>query len=143
MVRAVLKKEHFRYGKIFRGNKVHNCQDRGGIGMIMFSDPAEVAPFGTDPSQLYPNTMFLPGSGVQRGSTFIGDGDPLSPDWPSVPNAYRFLFPHICVRLTDGTARIFFPLSLSLPEQVTFWSWLREHPPLRRNLDLNPRSLDY
>jgi hypothetical protein len=25
----------------------------------MFSDPAEVAPFGTDPSQLYPNTMFL------------------------------------------------------------------------------------
>lgn len=32
--------------------------------------------------------MYL-GTGIQRGSTYIGDGDPLSPDWSSVPNAYR------------------------------------------------------
>jgi len=63
--------------------------------MILFSDPAEVAPFGTDPSQLYPNTMFIPGSGIQRGSIFMGDGDPLTPDWASVPNSYRFNFPQI------------------------------------------------
>ena len=78
-----------RYGKIFRGNKVHNCQDRGAIGVILFSDPAQVAPLGTDPGQLYPNTMFLPGSGIQRGSVYIGDGEPLSQDWASVQNAYR------------------------------------------------------
>ncbi len=31
-----------RYGKIYRGNKVHNCQDRGAIGVIMYTDPEQV-----------------------------------------------------------------------------------------------------
>ena len=57
-------------------------------GVIMYTDPAQVAPEGTDPSSVYPNTFFLPPSGVQRGSTFLG-GDPLSPTWASVPGAYR------------------------------------------------------
>lgn len=55
----------------------------------MFSDPGDVAVQGTEPDKVYPYTIFLPGSGIQRGSTFIGDGDPLSPEWPSVENAYR------------------------------------------------------
>ena len=59
--------------------------------MILFSDPADVAVEGTEDENVYPNTIFLPGTGVQRGSTYIGDGDPLSPHWPSIPNAYRSL----------------------------------------------------
>ena len=59
------------------------------LGVILFSDPADVAVNGVKPEDVYPNTIFLPGTGVQRGSTFIGDGDPLSHGWPSVPNAYR------------------------------------------------------
>ena len=55
----------------------------------MYSDPAEVAGQGTDPLLVYPNTFFLPSSGVQRGSVFLGDGDPLSPTWSSVDGAYR------------------------------------------------------
>eukprot|EP00091_Calanus_sinicus_P017909 TRINITY_DN3908_c0_g1_i1.p2 TRINITY_DN3908_c0_g1~~TRINITY_DN3908_c0_g1_i1.p2 ORF type:complete len:120 (-),score=33.37 TRINITY_DN3908_c0_g1_i1:709-1068(-) len=55
----------------------------------MFSDPMDVAFNGTDPANVYPNTFFLPSSGVQRGSTFLGDGDPLSPSWTSVKGAYR------------------------------------------------------
>ena len=78
-----------RYGKIYRGNKVHHCQNEGGIGIIMFSDPGDVAHLGTEPKDVYPNSIFLPGSGIQRGSTYIGDGDPLSPTWASVENAYR------------------------------------------------------
>ena len=61
------------------------------IGMILFSDPADVAVEGTEDENVYPNTIFLPGTGVQRGSTYIGDGDPLSPHWPSIQNAYRTL----------------------------------------------------
>ena len=112
-----------RYGKIYRGNKVHNCQNKGAIGIslkslkhlskhyetllptyfednfktfllvgaILFSDPADVAVNGVKPEDVYPNTIFLPGTGVQRGSTFIGDGDPLSHGWPSVPNSYRYI----------------------------------------------------
>ena len=78
-----------RYGKIYRGNKLKHCQDAGAIGIIFFSDPADVAIQGTEPENVYPNTIFLPGSGVQRGSTLLEAGDPLSPDWASVPNAHR------------------------------------------------------
>lgn len=51
-----------RYGKIFRGNKLKHCQDAGAIGMILFSDPADVAIQGTKPENVYPNTIFLPGT---------------------------------------------------------------------------------
>ena len=80
-----------RYGKINRGNKVKNCQDAGAIGVILFSDPGDVALLGTEPENVYPNTIFLPGSGIQRGSTStpLQEGDRLSPGWPSVKNAYR------------------------------------------------------
>ena len=78
-----------RYGKIFRGNKIKHCQDAGAIGVILFSDPGDVAAQGTDPENVYPNTIFLPGSGIQRGGTSLLKGDPLSPTWASVPNAYR------------------------------------------------------
>jgi hypothetical protein len=59
------------------------------VGVILFSDPNDVAVNGTSPDKVYPNTFFLPGSGIQRGSTFLGEGDPLSPLYPSVENAYR------------------------------------------------------
>ena len=78
-----------RYGKIYRGNKLKHCQDAGALGIIFFSDPADVAIQGTEPENVYPNTIFLPGSGVQRGSTLLEAGDPLSPDWASIPNAHR------------------------------------------------------
>ena len=61
----------------------------GAIGLIIFSDPADVAPFGVVPEKVYPNTIFLPPTGMQRGTVFVDNGDPLSPFWPSVDNAYR------------------------------------------------------
>ena len=90
-----------RYGRIFRGNRVQNCETAGAIGVIMYSDPATVAPYGEvscdwwawqyspligqDPASVYPNTMFLPESGVERGAVMItADGDPLSPGRASV-----------------------------------------------------------
>ena len=78
-----------RYGKIFRGNKLKHCQDAGAIGIILFSDPGDVALQGTEAENVYPNTIFLPGTGIQRGGTALLKGDPLSPGWSSVPNAYR------------------------------------------------------
>ena len=53
-----------RYGKIFRGNKLKHCQDAGAIGMILFSDPGDVAVQGTEPENVYPNTIFLPGMSI-------------------------------------------------------------------------------
>ena len=61
----------------------------------MYSDPQQVAPDGTDPEDVYPNTFMLPPSGAQRGSTFLGDGDPLSPLWSSVDGAFRYLMKNV------------------------------------------------
>ena len=33
----------FRFGKIYRGNKMQNFEKAGAIGAILFSDPDEVA----------------------------------------------------------------------------------------------------
>jgi hypothetical protein len=43
-----------------------------------------VAREGLEPENVYPNTFFLPESGIQRGSICAGLGDPLSPDWTSI-----------------------------------------------------------
>nr|XP_045619566.1 N-acetylated-alpha-linked acidic dipeptidase 2-like [Procambarus clarkii] len=78
-----------RYGKIFRGNKVLHAQERGAKGLILFSDPEDVAREGVEPEKVYPNTWWLPGTGMQRGSTNLGMGDLLTPGWPSTAHAYR------------------------------------------------------
>ena len=66
-----------------------NCEKAGAIGVIMFSDPEDVASQGVNASQVYPNTFFLPESGIQRGSTILEPGDAMSPGWPSLEGAYR------------------------------------------------------
>ncbi|XP_071079774.1 N-acetylated-alpha-linked acidic dipeptidase 2-like [Haliotis cracherodii] len=77
-----------RYGKIFRGSKVQIAADHGATGVIIFSDPADYTWRG-DP-RVYPETWWLPGSGSQRGTIFLGDGDPLTPDYPAIKTAYRY-----------------------------------------------------
>ena len=48
---------------------------------------------GQDPASVYPNTMFLPESGVERGAVMItADGDPLSPGRASVDGRKRIFF---------------------------------------------------
>lgn len=75
--------------QIFRGNKVANAESSGCGAVILFSDPAEVAAAGTGGDDVYPNSFWLPGSGIQRGSIFLDDGDPETPLWPSLPGVYR------------------------------------------------------
>jgi hypothetical protein len=37
--------------------------------------------------QIYPNGIFLPSDGTQRGSLIGVSGDPLSPNYPSTGNS--------------------------------------------------------
>lgn len=90
-----------RYGKIFRGNRLKNCQDAGAVGVIMFSDPADVAIQGVGEDEVYPNSIFLPESGMQRGHVRLTKGDALSPTWPSISGAYRQ-----AINETEGLPRI-------------------------------------
>ena len=78
-----------RYGAIFRGNKADNAYQFGCSGLVIFMDPSTVAMEGIEEENLFPNTFWMPGTAVQRGSLLMVDGDPLTPNWPSVEHAYR------------------------------------------------------
>ena len=73
-----------RYGKIFRGSKVAMAYEHGAVGVILYSDPADYAPYGF-------NSWWLPPNAVQRGSVYPGPsfGDPLTHGLPSIPGMYR------------------------------------------------------
>ena len=55
--------------------------DHGAIGIILYSDPADYAIDVNDP--VYPDSWWLPGTGVQSGTVKVGKGDPLTPGYPS------------------------------------------------------------
>ncbi|XP_033735883.1 N-acetylated-alpha-linked acidic dipeptidase 2-like [Pecten maximus] len=78
-----------RYGKIFRGDKVHLASEYGAIGIIIYSDPADYTLDGST-LRVYPEDWWLPPSGAQRGTIFRGLGDPLTPGYPATETAYRY-----------------------------------------------------
>ncbi|MBN3300977.1 FOLH1 carboxypeptidase, partial [Amia calva] len=75
-----------RYGRIFRGDKVKIASDYGCVGVILYSDPADYTVDGG--GRVYPEDWWLPGSGVQRGTLLMVEGDPLTPFYPSIDSAY-------------------------------------------------------
>ena len=71
-----------RYGKIFRGNKVQLAESNGAKGVLIFDDPIRAAPASVA-AETYPDGEFLPKFGMQRGTLYTGNGDPLTPFYPS------------------------------------------------------------
>lgn len=56
---------------------------------MLFDDPFRSAPKGSE-NQIYPNGEFLPRDGTQRGTLYIGDGDPLTPFYPSNSRIFKY-----------------------------------------------------
>ena len=78
-----------RYGKVFRGLKVKEAQNRGAIGVIIYSDPADD---GYMKGDIYPDGPARPPASIQRGSVHYlsdGPGDPTTPGYASRPGAKR------------------------------------------------------
>ncbi|CAN5739156.1 transferrin receptor-like dimerization domain-containing protein [soil metagenome] len=78
-----------RYGGAFRGLKVKEAQDRGAVGVLIYSDPRDDGYGGGD---VYPDGPMRPPSAIQRGSVlFLSHmpGDPSTPGWPSTSGARR------------------------------------------------------
>lgn len=75
-----------RYGKSYRGIKAREAEKHGAIGLIIYSDPAED---GYARGDIYPEGPMRPWDGVQRGSVYNDNGDPTTPDYPSLPGAKR------------------------------------------------------
>jgi N-acetylated-alpha-linked acidic dipeptidase len=78
-----------RYGAAFRGLKVKEAQDRGALGVLIYSDPRDD---GYMAGEMYPDGPMRPESAIQRGSVlFLSHmpGDPSTPGWPSTAGAKR------------------------------------------------------
>ena len=68
-----------RYGGNFRGVKVYIAQQRGAVGVLIYSDPEDDGYYKGDP---WPIGPWRPATGVQRGSVqflFTYPGDPETP----------------------------------------------------------------
>jgi N-acetylated-alpha-linked acidic dipeptidase len=75
-----------RYGANFRGVKVYIAEQRGAVGVLIYSDPMDDGYFKGD---AYPNGPWRPETGVQRGSVqylFKYPGDPQTPGVASTVN---------------------------------------------------------
>jgi N-acetylated-alpha-linked acidic dipeptidase len=75
-----------RYGSNFRGVKVYLAEQRGAVGVLIYSDPQDDGYYKGDP---WPNGPWRPETGVQRGSVqylFKYSGDPETPGVASTPD---------------------------------------------------------
>src|SRR6266545_5007299 len=73
-----------RYGRSFRGIKAREAQQRGAVGLIVYSDPQDDGFFRGD---VYPKGPMRNPNGIQRGSMMNGNGDPTTPSWsPARPS---------------------------------------------------------
>jgi N-acetylated-alpha-linked acidic dipeptidase len=79
-----------RYGGAFRGLKVKEAQDRGALGVLIYSDPVDD---GYMKGDVYPDGPMRPPSSIQRGSVqYLSQqpGDPSTPGGvPSTASAKR------------------------------------------------------
>uniref|UniRef100_A0A6B2KYR1 Peptidase M28 domain-containing protein n=1 Tax=Arcella intermedia TaxID=1963864 RepID=A0A6B2KYR1_9EUKA len=73
-----------RYGQLFRGNKAKTAEERGAVGVIIYSDPGD-----NEVGTSYPDGPWGTNSTGQRGAVWTGNGDPLTPGWPSDLGAPR------------------------------------------------------
>ncbi|XP_068117714.1 aminopeptidase NAALADL1 [Hyperolius riggenbachi] len=78
-----------RYGGVGRSTKAINAAKFGVIGVVVYTDPRDINDGITDPSKTYPNSWYLPPSGVERGSYVEDFGDLLTPYYPAKGHNYR------------------------------------------------------
>jgi N-acetylated-alpha-linked acidic dipeptidase len=108
-----------RYGGPFRGLKVKEAEERGAIGVLIYSDPADDGYMRGD---VYPDGPMRPPSAIQRGSVqylSIQPGDPSTPG--GVPS-------------TDGATRISRDQMKNVPRIPSLPIAYREAEKLLRNL---------
>ncbi|EFO89896.1 hypothetical protein CRE_07314 [Caenorhabditis remanei] len=78
-----------RYSSNFRGNIAQMAVRKGAKGCLIYSDPMQVASLGTGINETYGRTDKMPPHAVQRGTVFIGFGDPQTPAFPSIGDLYK------------------------------------------------------
>jgi N-acetylated-alpha-linked acidic dipeptidase len=75
-----------RYGALYRGLKVANAEQFGFAGALLYTDAEDD---GRYKGVVLPDGPWRPASGIQRGSVYNSDGDPLPPGWAALEFANR------------------------------------------------------
>lgn len=75
-----------RYGALYRGLKVANAEEYGFAGALLYTDRDDD---GASKGDVLPKGPWRPTSGIQRGSVYNADGDPLTPGWAALEDATR------------------------------------------------------
>ncbi len=75
-----------RYGRSFRGIKAREAEANGAAALLLYSDPQDDGYFL---GAVYPKGPMRPPEAVQRGSLYLGRGDPSTPGWASEAGAPR------------------------------------------------------
>eukprot|EP00061_Rhincodon_typus_P013553 g39992.t1 len=87
-----------KYGGTGRGNKGINGAKFGVIGVIVYTDPADMNDGKTnDKNETYPHSWYLPPSGVERGSYKLNFGDQLTPYYPAKGFSGQGQVPDLCL----------------------------------------------
>jgi len=76
-----------RYGRIHCEDIAHNARAAGAAAAAVYTDPLEYG--GAPGERWFPDSRWLPPSGVQVGSLFRGVGDPTTPMWASSEGCER------------------------------------------------------
>ncbi|XP_042146181.1 N-acetylated-alpha-linked acidic dipeptidase 2-like [Ixodes scapularis] len=71
-----------RTGQITKGFKVKNAERAGAAGVVLFLDRVENGP--QDLYKAFPDSVYVSGSAIQRGTVSYYRGDPLTPGYPGV-----------------------------------------------------------
>uniref|UniRef100_A0ACB8G9V6 N-acetylated-alpha-linked acidic dipeptidase-like protein n=1 Tax=Sphaerodactylus townsendi TaxID=933632 RepID=A0ACB8G9V6_9SAUR len=78
-----------RYGGAGRSAKAINGAKFGVIGVVVYTDPADINDGIVSEEQTYPNSWYMPPSGVERGSYSDHFGDLLTPYYAAKDFTYR------------------------------------------------------
>ncbi|CAN7986897.1 unnamed protein product, partial [Ixodes pacificus] len=71
-----------RTGQITKGFKVKNAERAGAAGVVLFLDRVENGP--QDLYKAFPDSVYVSGSAIQRGTVSYYRGDPLTPGYPAI-----------------------------------------------------------
>ncbi|KAM7169233.1 aminopeptidase NAALADL1 isoform 2-T2 [Macrochelys suwanniensis] len=78
-----------RYGGAGRAAKAVNGAEFGVAGVVVYTDPADINDGRASDEETYPNSWYMPPSGVERGSYNGYFGDLLTPYYPAKEFTYR------------------------------------------------------
>ncbi|KAI9191797.1 hypothetical protein LWI28_013580 [Acer negundo] len=81
-----------RYGAIFRGDIVDNAYEAGAIGALIYTDRKD---YGGSDAKWFPDDKWMPPSGVQVGTVYVGTGDPTTPGWASSEGCERLSYEEV------------------------------------------------